>query len=632
MFCCRSFYHHFITSTICVVLAAAAGCWPDHVRASDFVLVCDGQPAATIVTAAAATDVAAFAAQELQYHVRKITGATLPIKFDAEKVEGARILVGPSVATAQLGLKPDQFKDQEYLIHFVGNTLILLGKDAPSRVTLEKAKDWSAAADARVPPPPMFEEQATSYAVHDFLERFCDVRWFGPGELEMVLPKKATLVVQPREVRRAPAIIHRYPDGPMKIITEQWNRPSPQDLALFWSRLRAGGEKYSCNHSFYGYYDRFWVKNPKCPEVFVAAHPDWFAQGYSASELKIYDKAGRPAQMCYSNQGFIDQVVADARKFFDVQSTMAGVQASGEYFGLVPMDISNHWCRCAACQAQLTRDRNNHEFSNGIASDYIFTFANKVAREVAKTHPDKYLSMLAYNEYAYYPSKVRPEPNISVQMCLQARHWWAPGSKETDTSFYHDWVSRDKGRRLYVWLYYCFPELLCDDGNWRCFPGFSAHNLDQQIKMFARDGIRGAFLNYLGEQVDFYITLKLFDDPSLDIDALLEDFFTRYYGPAGEPLKRFYLRVEDIYSNPANYPEEVRKNHFKQWHQTQEMAWKYLGTEARMAELGAMMAEAERAPVSDIEKQRVALFRKAVWDYMVEGRKQYWAKHQKTSS
>jgi len=41
-----------------------------------------------------------------------------------------------------------------------------------------------------------------------------------------------------------------------------------------------------------------------------------------------------------------------------------------------------------------------------------------------------------------------------------------------------------------------------------------------------------------------------------------------------------------------------------------------------------MMAEAERTPGTDLEKQRVALFRKAVWDYMVEGRKQYLAKQE----
>ncbi|MCX7424983.1 MAG: DUF4838 domain-containing protein [Planctomycetia bacterium] len=580
----------------------------------------DGQPTATIVTAAAATDAAAFSAQELQYHVQKITGTVLPIKSDAEMVEGARILVGPSAAAAQLGVEPSQFKDQEYLIRFVDNTLILLGKDAPSCENVGKVKNWSTpTGGVRIAPPAMFEDQATSYAVHDFLERFCDVRWYGPGESETVFPKTATLVVQPREIRRAPVLGYRHPYGPMEIISEQWNHPSPQDIALFWARLRAGGEKYSCNHSFGGYYDRFWAKNPKSPEMF---HPDWFAQGYP----------GQPPQMCYSNQGFIDQVVADARKFFDDQGAVAGAQAMGKYFGLVPMDTYLCWCKCPACQAQLEPRQNGPDdgigyFSNGIASDYFFAFANRVAREVAKTHPDKYLSTLAYAEYAYYPRKVRLEPNISVQMCLHVRNWWAPGMEENDLRFYRDWVSHEKGRPLYVWLYYCFPEQT-GAPPFHCFPGFSAHNLDRQIKMFARDGIRGAFLNNIGEQVDHYVTLKLFDDPSLDVNALLEEFFTRYYGPAAGPMQRLYLRIEEIFSNPVNYPEEVQKARNKHFHQTEEMAWKYLGTEARMAELGALMDEATRLAVGDVEKQRVALFRKAIWDYMVDGRKQYLARQQ----
>ena len=47
-----------------------------------------------------------------------------------------------------------------------------------------------------------------------------------------------------------------------------------------------------------------------------------------------------------------------------------------------------------------------------------------------------------------------------------------------------------------------------------------------------------------------------------------------------------------------------------------------------MAELGALMDEATRLAVGDVEKQRVALFRKAIWDHMVEGRKQYLARQQ----
>ncbi len=610
------------------VLIATAVCPAAATDAAGFALTRLGRPAATIVVAAQPTDAAAFAAQELQQHVEKITGAVLPIKSDAEKVAGPRILVGAGAAAAKLGVEPSGLKDQEYWIRFVGDSLLLLGRDAPARTHVVAAPRWATfSQNDRLPPPAWNQPQATSYAVHDFLERCCGVRWYGPGDLEMVVPKTPTLTVPSRDIRRRPAFPYRAggPQGAYgPVAVELANHAGGAEQALLWARLRLGGEDYSCNHSFYGFYDRFWAKNPQCPQLFVAAHPDWFAQGQAAGG------ASRPGQMCYNNEGFIGQVVRDARRWFDKRELSPGSWGASASYALVPMD-DDQWCKCPACQAQLRLDerKKTEHFSNGVASDYWFGFVNKVAREVAKTHPDKRIATIAYWEYADYPQRVRLEPNVSVQMCLHVRNWWAPGMEENDLRFYRDWVGREKGRPLYLWLYYCFPQEIAMGGGFREFPGFSAHTLDRQWKMFARDGIRGAYLNGIGEQVDFYATAKLMDDPTLDIDQLLDEFFRRYYGAAAAPMKRLYLRIESIYSDPANYPEEVQKNRNKHFHQTEEMAWKYLGTEARLAELGALMDEATRAAATDVEKRRVALFRKGVWDHMTAGRRQYLAKTRK---
>ena len=61
-------------------------------------------------------------------------------------------------------------------------------------------------------------------------------------------------------------------------------------------------------------------------------------------------------------------------------------------------------------------------------------------------------------------------------------------------------------------------------------------------------------------------------------------------------------------------------------HQVEEIAWKHLGTDLRMIELGELMRKAKAFAVSDREKQRVALWEKGVWNYMVAGKKQYLAK------
>ncbi len=497
------------------------------------------------------------------------------------------------------------------------------GKPAPGATLLlrfdePKAPYRDSSGVARVPDPPgAYDEQGTCYAVYDFLERCCGVRWFAPGEVGMVCPSRPALSVASLNVRRSPAF--RFRQGTYLpvygILKELWENPNPAEVRLYACRMRLGGQQYAANHSFYGYYDRFWKVNPERRDLSEAEHPDWFAKGY----------AGQPPQMCFTDPGFVAQVVQDARDYFDGKGAKPGAQANGDFFALVPMDNSS-WCKCPACVAQLdpSEEKSPH-FSNGWASDYIFGFANQVAREIRKSHPGKYLATLAYSSYAYYPKHTRLESNIAVQLCLHVRNWWSPAMEKNDTAFYRSWTTKEKDRPIYLWLYYCFPEEIATNGGWNAFPGFFAHTVDRQFKMFAKDGVRGVFLNNLGDYLDTYATLKYLDDPSRSIDRLIGEFHTLYYGAAAAPMKKLYLRIEETYSNPAYYSEAVR-NGVGHAHQTEDMAWGSLGTEARMAEFGALMDEAKRLARTDMEKRRVALFERGIWRYMVEGRAKWVAK------
>ena len=157
----------------------------------------------------------------------------------------------------------------------------------------------------------------------------------------------------------------------------------------------------------------------------------------------------------------------------------------------------------------------------------------------------------------------------------------------------------------------------------RLLLGFSAHTLAEQIKMYHEDGVRGVFLAGIAEQVDYYLSMKMYDDASIDVDELLNEFFSRYFGSASVPMKKFYLRIEEIYGDPSNYVgTKLREN----MHQTEKVAWSCLGTEKRMKELGALIDQALQFAATDIEKKRVQLWKEGVWDYMVEGRKKYRAK------
>ena len=42
--------------------------------------------------------------------------------------------------------------------------------------------------------PGLYDDQGTCLATYDFLERFCGVRWYGPPQLNIVMPSRTTLV------------------------------------------------------------------------------------------------------------------------------------------------------------------------------------------------------------------------------------------------------------------------------------------------------------------------------------------------------------------------------------------------------------------------------------------------------
>ncbi len=135
--------------------------------------------------------------------------------------------------------------------------------------------------------------------------------------------------------------------------------------------------------------------------------------------------------------------------------------------------------------------------------------------------------------------------------------------------------------------------------------------------MFIEDGIRGIFICGEQDMLEGYVIAKIWDDPALEMDALLDEFFQRYFGAAAGPMKNFYLQLEQIACNPENYPAPYYRENGIDW---KNVAWTVLGTEERMKQLGILMAEARQLARTDLEKRRVALWQDALWQWMVEGR------------
>lgn len=446
--------------------------------------------------------------------------------------------------------------------------------------------------------PGLYDDQGTCLAVYDFLERFCGVRWYGASAVSMVVPSRASVMVAGADIRRSPALKHRsaLPAGNWPFLRGQWGEFNQDQVRLYWRRIRQGGERWAGNHTF---------------------HPATIQAVFNDPEYQAKNPQTKGSQLCYTHPKLVQKVAQMARDYFDGKGGLPeGWKALGDYFALVPDDNMN-LCHCPECSV-LLRERSSRKtgfFSSGEMSDYWFSFVNAVAREVRKTHPNKFIATLAYWAYAF-PPDFPVESNVSIAPCLHTCYYPVHAEmKENDLKFYRGWQQRSQAP-MFLWVYYHHPMEPALINKWHSFPHVMVHSTAESMRMYIRDGVRGIFECGEQDQLEQYIMAKVWDDPAADVDAMIDEFFALYFGPAGDAMKRFYLRLESIACDPANYPEPYHKRDGIDW---KKVAWERLGTPARMEELGALVAEAERSASTGAEKERVALWRKALWDWMTEG-------------
>jgi hypothetical protein len=108
---------------------------------------------------------------------------------------------------------------------------------------------------------------------------------------------------------------------------------------------------------------------------------------------------------------------------------------------------------------------------------------NRIAGELKKTHPDKYISTLAYENYYWHP-KIALQSNVAVAPCLATRCHWNLTYRTNEITHYQEWI-RD-GRPTFLWNYYCFPEEPAVTKKWHCWPGFMIHYDDPTADVESR--------------------------------------------------------------------------------------------------------------------------------------------------
>jgi hypothetical protein len=464
---------------------------PCLASAEPITLARDGRAAATIVLPANAEPVLEGGALDLQHYVRAICGVELPITRDGRGVEGVGLYMGHCEPSLESDLPDPGLNPETYAI---------------------RVRDGSVYFAGRWPTPVRF-------AVTSFIEDTLGVRWFAPGELWESVPVGAPgeLTVDVAEVVKVPGTSPRIWSG--HNWTEDWTTWNVRNKTVM-------GEVIP-RRQFQNYLQRVFP-----PEKYAVEHPEYYPLIDGKRWIPGQDDSyWRP---CESNPDVLRLTVEYARQWFDNNPNI-------DSFSLGMDDIS-HLCSCENCRAW---DPSPDSYERSEFSDRHYKFVNLVAREIAKTHPDRYIGTLIYHIARKPPATVpKLEDNVFGFITETSALWWQEGLREADHDVTREWARRC--RHLSRYDYYGFASTT---------PRYTPHHMAEQIRFDKALGLEGMYIEVYTllphTAPMIWATAKLQWDHTLDIDALLNEFHARMFGDAAPTMAHYFDLLERAYNSPV---------------------------------------------------------------------------------
>lgn len=332
----------------------------------------------------------------------------------------------------------------------------------------------------------------TGYAVFDFLTRFAGYRYFMPGDLGEIVPE-AERIELPAKVDR---------------------REEPSFLTWSNAQLWRG----------HGSFFRSWrttalathnLSNVFPPEEFGESNPEYYPE-IDGERFVPGEERGGPWNPCISNPDLPRVALDYARGYFADNPDRLGVSMG--------VNDGRGDCHCSECLA----------WRNEYGNQYV-PFYNATARLLADEFEDKLLSFIAYGLASEPPRNITLEPNIYVEVMhgypddfKALRQWREAGAERLGV--YH-WLL---GGRFVIPRY--FPRVMGEAWQ-RAYEDFNVLGgwMESGMTVWLYDGPQQYVLNELAWDID------------ADIEALIDDYFDNFYGPAAGPMKAFFGRLEQIH-------------------------------------------------------------------------------------
>jgi len=443
-----------------------------------------GKAACVIILPVDASAGERFAAQELQEHIKSITGADLT--QISENLYNRNL--GAYVSIGRTKLSRKYVSDKQFtslgnegyrIFSGGGNTYIIGGR-----------------------------KRGSLYAVYEFLESN-GVRWYSPEWT--VIPKTASIKMPATPVEYKP--VFRYRD-------QYWNN-SP--TRIWYARMRLNGEiagipdeMGGSSHTLLGCHS---LEQLAPAKDLLEKHPDWFALKENGTRSKTESCLTNPELRSYVRDKVLEMI----------KST----NGWAEDIWVGQMDGSTDGCFCERC----TAERKAHGGKDRWSANTI-PFVNYIADAVRVKFPGVKVKTLAYSYTTTAPDNMKVADNVTIEICGNFVSGNDPHAKIVKT-----WSKIAKSIQVYTYAgsnsgyWWPYPNLL-DMGMQY------TRALQNGVTAFYAQGT--AFSKGSG-MVDLraYLTARLGWDPSRNIRTEIKDFCNGFYGPGGKFVSEYVLSYAD---------------------------------------------------------------------------------------
>ena len=486
-----------VSLAVAAIMFVALACAESaRAAASGVTLVDNGQARAVLVLPKDPAPAEKTAAEEIQSHIEKISGAKLAI-----------ISAGQDTG---------------------GKTPILIGSAAPSdldAVIQQKGKDpcsFALVVDSKQVSLRGLSPAGTRIAAYELLEQL-GVRWFMPGEIGTVIPRSKTLQLQDQKTIQVPAFAARWAivgrgsgtlgnDWMARMRMEGPYFPPAHGIRLLEETPKGAGAKAATGKA----------RSTKGGASLFAQHPEYFS---------LINGERKERQICVSNPDVLRMAIAGVKEYFRLNP-------NDPWIGMGPND-GGGYCECPNCKALDGGDYDPFNHGPSMTDRYVWFF-NKVLDGIKDEFPDKKIGFYVYSSYQLPPVKVKPDPRIvpaTAAIMLCRIH--GMGNPICPEKNYEKTITAAWGKLL--------PEVY-NRGYWfnLADPGLSymmVSRVRAEIPLAKELGIKGWRVetvdHYSATVPSLYIASKLMWDTTADVDALMQDFYQKFFGPAASPMQQY---------------------------------------------------------------------------------------------